>query len=127
MLRSGPPWPQAALWSLVIAVVLVGAAVLLARAGGDAGLGAAFGAVALLFAFAFAGLAAHVVTLPIPGHDSRDPAELAGLAEAIGLTATPCRDLDEALASVTRPARVLVFGSLYLAGVALESNGTLPD
>ena len=75
----------------------------------------------------FAGLAAHVVTLPIPGHDSRDPAELAGLAEAIGLTATPCRDLDEALASVTRPARVLVFGSLYLAGVALESNGTLPD
>lgn len=56
VLRSGPPWPQAALWSLVIAVVLVGAAVLLARAGGDAGLGAAFGAVALLFAFTGGGL-----------------------------------------------------------------------
>ena len=75
----------------------------------------------------FAGVAAEVRTLPIPGHDSRNPDELAGLARELGFTATAHSDLNQALAAITAPTRVLVFGSLYLAGVALSSNGSLPD
>lgn len=75
----------------------------------------------------FSGGAARVLTLPIPGHDSRDPAELARAARDIGFDASAHPDLDAALAAINEPARVLVFGSLYLAGVALSSNGSLPD
>jgi dihydrofolate synthase/folylpolyglutamate synthase len=75
----------------------------------------------------FRGIAARVLALPIPGHDCRDPAELAGMARDMGFAASPHPDLQSALAAVREPARVLVFGSLYLAGVALGSNGSLPD
>lgn len=75
----------------------------------------------------FEGLATRVLTLPIPGHDSHDPETLASMAAEMGFAATAHSDLEEALAAVTEPARVLLFGSLYLAGVALSSNGTLPD
>jgi hypothetical protein len=49
------------------------------------------------------------------------------MARAAGFDADPRPNLDAALASIERPARVLVFGSLYLAGVALGANGSLPD
>ena len=75
----------------------------------------------------FQGIAAEVRTLPIPGHDSRDPDELAGLARELGFTTMAHSSLDQALAAITAPTRVLVFGSLYLAGVALLLNGSLPD
>jgi dihydrofolate synthase/folylpolyglutamate synthase len=75
----------------------------------------------------FVGSAARIITLPIPGHDCREPAELAAMARSAGLSAEPQDDLESALSSVTAQARVLVFGSLYLAGVALAANGSLPD
>jgi dihydrofolate synthase/folylpolyglutamate synthase len=75
----------------------------------------------------FGGVAARVLTVPIPGHDSHAPDDLAAMARAAGFDADPQPDLDAALASIERPARVLVFGSLYLAGVALSANGSLPD
>ena len=75
----------------------------------------------------FADSAARIITLPIPGHDSRSSEELAAMAQAAGFAAEPRDDLESALSSVTAPARVLVFGSLYLAGVALAANGSLPD
>ena len=75
----------------------------------------------------FKGIAARVLTLPIPGHDSRDPAQLAAIAQGLGFLASPCADLARALAAIAEPARVLVFGSLYLAGKVLSSNGSLPD
>jgi len=75
----------------------------------------------------FKGIATHILTLPIPGHDSRDPAELTAMAQSMGFDATAHADLDAALAAITEPARVLIFGSLYLAGVALSANGSLPD
>ena len=75
----------------------------------------------------FEGVAGRVLTLPIPGHDSHAPAELAVLAESMGFTAAPYPDLEAALAAITEPSRALIFGSLYLAGVALSSNGSLPD
>ena len=75
----------------------------------------------------FRGVAAEVRTLAIPGHDSHDPAELAALARQMGFSATPHVALEDALAGITGPARVLIFGSLYLAGLALSLGGPLPD
>jgi dihydrofolate synthase/folylpolyglutamate synthase len=75
----------------------------------------------------FEGVAAQVLTLPIPGHDSHGPDDLAAMARTAGFDADAHPDLAAALASIDRPARVLVFGSLYLAGVALSANGSLPD
>ena len=75
----------------------------------------------------FAGLAAAVVCVPIPGHDSRPAAELAAMAERLGLSAAAHESLQDALKAVRQPARVLVFGSLYLAGQALALNGEAPD
>jgi len=45
----------------------------------------------------------------------------------MGFSASPSPDLRSALAAISDPMRVLIFGSLYLAGVALSLNGTLPD
>ena len=74
----------------------------------------------------FAGLVSEVKTLPIAGHDCRDPAELAALARSLGLEAEACASLPEALAKVRTPSRVLILGSLYLAGEALAANEELP-
>ena len=75
----------------------------------------------------FRGVADRVLTLPIDGHDCRDPAELAAMATTMGITASAHSDISEALCAIAVPSRVLIFGSLYLAGEALSLNGTLPD
>lgn len=75
----------------------------------------------------FKGVASEVLTLPIEGHECRPPEELAMLAESMGLAARPRASLSGAMTALRRPARVLVFGSLYLAGELLGLNGPLPD
>lgn len=75
----------------------------------------------------FAGLATDVRTLPIPGHDSRPAEELAALARGLGFAAHPADGIGQALASLPTGARVLIYGSLYLAGEVLAANGELPD
>ena len=75
---------------------------------------------------AFRGLAEHVHTLPIADHDDRPAAELAALADELGFEATANDSFEEALGRVEQPSRVLVFGSLYLAGEALKANGEVP-
>lgn len=75
----------------------------------------------------FAGLAGQVDTLPIADHDCRAPKELAALASSLGFTASANTSLEQALARIDTSARVLVFGSLYLAGEALRANGEVPD
>jgi dihydrofolate synthase/folylpolyglutamate synthase len=70
----------------------------------------------------FQGLAAAVRTVPIADHEFRPPEELAELARAMGFEASAYATLRDAL-SIQIPARVLVFGSLYLAGEALGANG----
>ena len=75
----------------------------------------------------FAGMAPFVHALPIPGHESRSPEGLAALAKELGFKATANPNLQEALKQVREPARVMIFGSLYLAGQALAANGTIPD
>ncbi|QQR38952.1 bifunctional folylpolyglutamate synthase/dihydrofolate synthase [Devosia rhizoryzae] len=71
-----------------------------------------------------------VMTLTIPGEtNARDAEEIAGRARAQGFPAAAKSDLREALieASKVEGARVLICGSLYLAGDVLAQNGTLPD
>ncbi len=80
----------------------------------------------------FAGLARRVYTVPVPGSTaSRDPVELAAMAKVAGLTAEATSDVGAALGAIARDThgaspRVLICGSLYLAGAVLAANGTPP-
>jgi dihydrofolate synthase/folylpolyglutamate synthase len=65
--------------------------------------------------------------LPIPDHAHVPPAELAALATGIGMAADSADSLADGLARVAAPARVLITGSLHLAGAALKANGTPPQ
>jgi len=75
----------------------------------------------------FKGIAAKVMTVPIDGHECRSPEELETLAESMGLSASAKTGLADAMTALRKPARVLVFGSLYLAGELLALNGPMPD
>ena len=75
----------------------------------------------------FAGRAAGLVAVPVPGEAaSRPTAELAAAASAHGLPARQAADVETALREIARSApdaRVLIFGSLYLAGAVLARQG----
>ncbi|MFB2552999.1 bifunctional folylpolyglutamate synthase/dihydrofolate synthase [Ensifer soli] len=83
---------------------------------------------------AFRGLAEHVFTVPVEQSDAGlDPAALALDAATAGLEATACDSVGDALATIaaltsadTVPPRILIGGSLYLAGEVLALNGTPP-
>ena len=80
----------------------------------------------------FAGLARRVIAVPIPQQEkSLPPREIAETARAADLPAQEAADIESALASIgllelATPPRVLITGSLYLAGAVLDLNGTLP-
>jgi len=81
----------------------------------------------------FTGLARRLIAVPVPGSEKSVPAEsLADTARGIGLSATSRDNVEEALEAVRKldldpPPRVLITGSLYLAGDVLKQNGTLPQ
>ncbi len=75
----------------------------------------------------FQGLVARVHTVSIASHASFAPGELADIAQQLGFGAEPHDDFLEALGEVPSDARVLIFGSLYLAGQVLAANGQVPD
>ncbi|MBO6758083.1 MAG: bifunctional folylpolyglutamate synthase/dihydrofolate synthase [Roseibium sp.] len=83
----------------------------------------------------FDGLARHVATVPITSAtNAKDPFDLADLARAAGLEATPFDSLDAALKDIGacaaadgEPPRILICGSLYLAGEVLALNGMAPE
>ncbi len=64
--------------------------------------------------------------VPIPGHAHVPPEELAAFATTHGMKADAASDVPAALALVVGPARVLICGSLHLAGEVLRVNGPLP-
>jgi dihydrofolate synthase / folylpolyglutamate synthase len=80
----------------------------------------------------FTGLARRMIAVPVPGAEKGLTAEaVADAARAIGLPATSRDNLDEALDAARKldldpPPRILITGSLYLAGEVLRKNGTLP-
>lgn len=81
----------------------------------------------------FAGLARELVAVPVPGESKGQPPEaVAAAARAHGISASSARSVAEALDGLKTfpvgPApRVLIAGSLYLAGAVLGENGSLPD
>jgi dihydrofolate synthase / folylpolyglutamate synthase len=81
----------------------------------------------------FQGLAREVIAVPISGQiAARTADEVAAIAESVGLTTSTQPSVEAALASLhdyvwDRPPRVLICGSLYLAGEVLAANGSLPQ
>lgn len=81
----------------------------------------------------FSGLARRVIAVPIPRQDKSVPVEtLVDTARGAGLPAEGRDSIEAALAAVDRlglaPApRILITGSLYLAGEVLALNGTPPE
>jgi dihydrofolate synthase/folylpolyglutamate synthase len=73
----------------------------------------------------FSGLTRRIVTVPIPGaHEAPyDPAELAQLAAGLGFSTSTAPDVETALrlaqTGESGPLRILICGSLYLAGRVL--------
>ncbi|MBS3849587.1 bifunctional folylpolyglutamate synthase/dihydrofolate synthase [Devosia sp. BSSL-BM10] len=78
----------------------------------------------------FAGKAEQVFTLTVPNEPNAHKAtDMAETIKAAGFAATPKRSILSALqaAAAIPNARVLICGSLYLAGDVLAKNGTPPD
>lgn len=84
------------------------------------------------FLASFEGLARHVVTVEVPGEEASFGAgALYDQARAVGLEASPAENLDDAIMQVEAwarthasdgPPRILICGSLYLAGKILAAN-----
>lgn len=80
------------------------------------------------FLAAFAGIAAGAHSVTIPGEPASFTAqETAAIATGVGLPAEPAADVASAIAAIVQdaatPTRILICGSLYLAGRILSENG----
>jgi len=80
----------------------------------------------------FAGLTRHIIGVPIPDRDNAMPPDrLADAARAHGMRVEIAASVEAALQTLSRlayevPPRILITGSLYLAGHVLAINGTPP-
>jgi dihydrofolate synthase/folylpolyglutamate synthase len=84
------------------------------------------------FLACFSDLARYLFAVPVPAEIARTPQEVASAAKDVGLAAEIAVSIEEALDRVASlnleaPPRVLITGSLYLAGAALAANGTPPQ
>jgi dihydrofolate synthase/folylpolyglutamate synthase len=85
------------------------------------------------FLLPFKGLAQEVLAVPLNADQyAKPPEEVACAANAAGLPAAACQGLKPALSFLAArdwpsPPRILITGSLYLAGEVLALNGTPPD
>lgn len=79
----------------------------------------------------FTDLANRIVAVPPPSDNyGQAPADVAEAARDLGLFASEAETVEEAFRTIGRmnwrkPPRILVCGSLYLAGAALAANGTI--
>ena len=80
----------------------------------------------------FSGLALRLYTIPVPNADrSLPPEQIAEVANKLGIPAETADDVEAALAAIKAspfdtPPRILIGGSLYLAGDVLARNNTPP-
>jgi dihydrofolate synthase/folylpolyglutamate synthase len=77
---------------------------------------------------------AHIHVLPVPGHDYHPAERFAAIADSHGVACTAHDTPQAAIAAVAASAqatggapKLLIGGSLYLAGEILRSNGQPPD
>ena len=79
----------------------------------------------------FAGRIAHIHALPVPGHDHHPAERFAAIAAQWGIGCTAHADAQGAIRAVSaqgdRAPKLLIGGSLYLAGDILRLNAQLPD
>jgi dihydrofolate synthase/folylpolyglutamate synthase len=81
----------------------------------------------------FSGLAGKILTVPVGGEQvGRKPEDVAVLARALGFSARACKGVEAALRELAEknwpePPRILIAGSLYLAGEVLAADGRSPD
>src|SRR5437868_7569472 len=80
----------------------------------------------------FAGLTRHIIAVEIPDqHSAMPPDRLADAARSLGMRVEISESIEAALLALARlaydvPPRILITGSLYLAGHVLAINGTPP-
>ncbi|MFT4120768.1 bifunctional folylpolyglutamate synthase/dihydrofolate synthase [Bradyrhizobium sp.] len=80
----------------------------------------------------FAGLTRHIIVVPIPETENAMPADrLADAVRSLGMRVEIAPGIEAALRTLSRlayevPPRILITGSLYLAGHVLAINGTPP-
>ncbi|MBI5264938.1 MAG: bifunctional folylpolyglutamate synthase/dihydrofolate synthase [Bradyrhizobium sp.] len=81
----------------------------------------------------FAGLTRHIIAVPIPDQENAMPPDrLADAARSLGMRVEIASGIESALRALAQlayevPPRILITGSLYLAGHVLAINGTPPD
>jgi dihydrofolate synthase / folylpolyglutamate synthase len=81
----------------------------------------------------FAGMTRHIIAVPIPGHENAyTPSALADAGRHLGMRIETAPSVAEALRAIARLSyetapRILISGSLYLAGDVLRENGTIPN
>jgi dihydrofolate synthase / folylpolyglutamate synthase len=80
----------------------------------------------------FSGLARRVIAVPIHQDKAVPAGELAEIAASVGIPALARQNLESAIdlagkLDLEPPPRILITGSLYLAGEVLAANGTPPE
>jgi dihydrofolate synthase / folylpolyglutamate synthase len=81
----------------------------------------------------FAGMTRHIIAVPIPDHENAyAPTALADAGRHLGMRIETAPSVADALGSIARLSyetapRILITGSLYLAGEVLRENGTFPS
>jgi dihydrofolate synthase / folylpolyglutamate synthase len=84
------------------------------------------------FSANFAGLTRHIIAVPIPEQDNAMPPDrLADAVRQLGMRVEIAASVEAALRALASlayevPPRILITGSLYLAGHVLAANGTPP-
>jgi dihydrofolate synthase/folylpolyglutamate synthase len=80
----------------------------------------------------FSGLTRHVIAVPIPGREgAMSPEQLMSATRVLGMRVESAASVEAALQMIAKlayevPPRILITGSLYLAGHVLAANGTPP-
>jgi dihydrofolate synthase/folylpolyglutamate synthase len=84
------------------------------------------------FLRAFKGLAQEVLAVPVDAvHSGKLARDVAAAANEVGIRSAACENIESALRFLAArdwrtPPRILIAGSLYLAGEVLTLNGTPP-
>jgi dihydrofolate synthase / folylpolyglutamate synthase len=84
------------------------------------------------FLACFSGLARRLIALPVAGENTRKPEDIVAAAARAGIAAEAAPTIEAALDRIAAlaleaPPRVLITGTLYLAGEVLAANGTPPS
>lgn len=79
----------------------------------------------------FVGLVQEFLAVEVPHEGARPAAEMAAAARVLGIPAAQAGSIEESLAYLTarhwpEPPRIVITGSLYLAGDVLVADGSLP-